>query len=136
LNGAVAGHFNVPVLMLSGDQTVCAQASELLGNIETAVVKRAISRMAAECLPPKATEELIKKVASQAVKRLMTGDAPKPYIVAGPVHVIIDFNTSDQADQAAIFPESRRMDGRRVAFTADNMLAAYLGFQAAVAMVS
>ena len=31
LNGAVAGHFNVPVLMLSGDQTACAQATELLG---------------------------------------------------------------------------------------------------------
>jgi D-amino peptidase len=44
LNGAVAGHFNVPVLMLTGDQTACAQASELLGNIETVVVKTAISR--------------------------------------------------------------------------------------------
>ncbi len=51
LNAAVAGHFNVPVIMLTGDQTACAQASDLLGNIETAVVKTAISRMAAECLP-------------------------------------------------------------------------------------
>ncbi len=47
LNGAVAGYFNVPVLMLSGDQTACSQATDLLGNIETAIVKRAISRMAA-----------------------------------------------------------------------------------------
>jgi D-amino peptidase len=136
LNGAVAGHFNVPVLMLSGDQTACAQASELLGNIETAVVKKAVSRMAAECLPLQATGELIKKAAAQAVKRLKAGDAPKPYIVAAPVQVTIDFNTSDQADQAAIFPESRRLDGRRLALTADNMLAAYLAFQAALAMVS
>jgi D-amino peptidase len=136
LNGAVAGHFNVPVLMLTGDQTTCAQASELLGNIETAVVKTAISRMAAECLPPHVTEERIQNAANQAVKRLKAGDAPKPFIVATPVHVSIDFNSSDQADQAALLPGSKRLDGRRLIFAADDMLAAYIAFQAAVAMVS
>ena len=136
LNAAVAGHFNAPVLMLSGDQTTCAQASELLGNIETVVVKVALSRMAAECLPPQVTKELIQKAASQAAKRLKAGDAPKPFVLDTPVHVTIDFNSSDQADQAALLPGSRRMDGRRLTFTADDMLAAYFAFQAAVAMVS
>jgi len=135
LNAAVAGHFNVPVLMLTGDQTACAQASELLGSIETVVVKIAISRMAAECLPPLVTQERIQNAASLAVKRLKAGKAPKPFIVASPVHVTIDFNSSDQVDQAAIFPGSKRLDGRRLTFTADDMLAAYLAFQAAVAMV-
>jgi D-amino peptidase len=136
LNGAVAGHFNVPVLMLSGDQTACAQASELLGNIETVVVKTAISRMAAECLSPQVTEKLIQNAARQAVMRLKVSDAPNPFIVATPVHVTIDFNSSDQADQATLFPGSRRLDGRRLAFTADDMLAAHFAFQAAVAMVT
>ena len=134
--GAVAGHFGIPVLMLTGDQTACAQASELLGNIETVVVKTALSRMAAECLPPPVTQDLIQNAAKRAVKRLINGLAPKPFTVTIPVQVTIDFNTSEQADQAAIFPGSRRMDGRRLIFTADDMLAAYLAFQAAVALVS
>jgi D-amino peptidase len=136
LNGAVAGHFNVPVLMLTGDQTACAQASELLGRIETVVVKTAISRMAAECLPPQVTEELIQSAASKAVKRLQAGDAPKPFIVSTPVHVTLDFNSSEQADQASDLPGSKRLDGRRLIFTADNMLAAYFAFQAAVGLAS
>jgi D-amino peptidase len=136
LNAAVAGYFNVPVLMLTGDQTACAQASELLGNIETVVVKTAISRMAAECLPPHVTEERIQNAASRAVKRLKSGDAPKPFIIDAPVLVTIDFNSSNQADQAVLLPGSRRLDGRRLTFTADNMLAAYLSLQAAVAMVT
>ena len=41
LNAAVAGHFGVPVIMVSGDQTACAQVTELLGDVETAVVKQA-----------------------------------------------------------------------------------------------
>ncbi len=135
LNGAVAGHFNVPVLMLTGDQTTCAQASELLGSIETVVVKTAFSRMAAECLPPQITEELIHKAAYQAVKRLIAGEAPKPLAITPPVHVTIDFNSSDQADQAAILPGSKQLDGRRLTFTSADMLAAYFAFQAAVALV-
>jgi D-amino peptidase len=136
LNGAVSGHFNVPVLMLSGDQTACAQASELLGDIETVVVKTALSRMAAECLTPQVTGERIQKAASQAVRRLQVGDAPKPFVVTPPVHVSLDFNSSEQADQASLLPGSRRVDGRRLTFTAEDMLAAYLAFQAAVALVS
>jgi len=134
LNGAVAGHFNVPVLMLSGDQTACSQASELLGRIETVVVKTAISRMAAECLPPQTTQERIQNAAKQAVERLRQGDAPKPFVLATPVHVTIDYNTSEQADQAALLPGSTRLDGRRLTFTADSMLVAYFAFQAAVAL--
>jgi D-amino peptidase len=136
LNGALAGHFNVPVLMLTGDQIACAQASELLGDIETVVVKTALSRMAAECLPPQVTDELIHKAASQAINRLKQGNAPKPFVIPPPVHVTLDFFNSDQADQASILPGSTRVDGRRLTFTADDMLAAYLAFQAALNLVA
>jgi len=136
LNGALAGHFNVPVLMLTGDQTACAQARALLGEIETVVVKQALSRMAAECLPPQVTQPRIQEAALKAVQRLQQGKAPKPFTFASPVHVTIDFNASEQADQAALLPGSTRVDGRRLTFTAHDMLAAYLGFQAAVALVS
>ncbi len=135
LNGAVAGHFNAPVIMLTGDQTTCDQATELLGPIETVVVKTALSRMAAICLPPQVTEELIQKAAIRAVKRLQAGEAPKPFVVAPPVRVTIDFNSSDQADQATLLPGSKRVDGRRLTFTSEDMLAAYYAFQAAVALV-
>ncbi len=136
LNGAVAGHFNVPVIMLSGDQTTCAQATELLGSIETAVVKVAVSRMAAECLPPPASQELIRTSAGRAVARLKAGTAARPFKVSTPVQVTLDFNNSDQADQAEVLPGSRRVDGRRLTFSAKDMLAAYLMFQAAVGLVS
>jgi len=35
-NAAVCGHFQVPVILVSGDQTACAEAIALLGPIETA----------------------------------------------------------------------------------------------------
>jgi D-amino peptidase len=136
LNGAMAGYFNVPVLMLTGDQTACAQALELLGKIETVVVKTAISRMAAECLPPEITQERIQKAASLAVKRLQAGTAPKPYKLSTPVHITIDFNSSEQADQASDLPGSVRVDGKRLTYTAKDMLEAYFAFQSAVGLAA
>src|SRR5271157_1715023 len=50
LNAALAGHFNAPVLMISGDQTVCAQATEQIGALEAAVVKQASGHFSADCL--------------------------------------------------------------------------------------
>src|SRR5688572_2975635 len=70
LNAAVAGHFGVPVIMVSGDQTACAQVMELLGDVETAIVKQATGRFAAECLTPQAAQELIFAKAARAVGRL------------------------------------------------------------------
>src|SRR5512135_2915722 len=74
LNAAVAGHFGVPVIMISGDQTACAQVTELLGDVETAVVKQASGRFAGECLAPQVTEELICLSAQRAVERLAQGE--------------------------------------------------------------
>jgi D-aminopeptidase len=98
-------------------------------------VKTALSRMAAECLPPQVTDELIYKAASQAINRLKQGNAPQPFVILPPVHVTLDFFNSDQADQAVLLPGSTRVDGRRLTFTADDMLAAYLAFQAALNLV-
>ncbi len=37
LNGAVCGHFGAPVVMISGDQSTCAEAAGLFPGIATAV---------------------------------------------------------------------------------------------------
>ncbi|KPK95893.1 hypothetical protein AMJ80_03095, partial [bacterium SM23_31] len=39
INGLIAGHFNVPVVFLSGDKAICGQAKGLFGEVETYAVK-------------------------------------------------------------------------------------------------
>src|SRR5512143_376750 len=45
LNAAVCGHFGAPVILVTGDQSVAAEARALLGPIETVEVKQASSRV-------------------------------------------------------------------------------------------
>ncbi len=132
LNAALAGHFGVPVLMISGDQTACAQAVELLGNLEMAVVKKASGYFSAECLSPKITLPMIRKVASRAVLRLKDGTAPQPFIVQTPVNVTIEFRQPESADRVVRLPGAKRLDGLQIEFSVPDMLAAHAGFRAAV----
>ena len=134
LNGAVCGHFDVPVIMLSGDQTVCAEAREWLGEVETAVVKQAHGRMAAECLPLAEAQKKIQAAATLAVKRLHAGQGPAPLRLPPPITVTIDFIQSEMADRAMIFPGARRGPDRHVEVVADDMVKAYFAFRSLLAL--
>ena len=131
LNGAVAGHFGVPVIMVSGDQTACAQVVEILGDMETAIVKQATGRYAAECLTPQVTQDVIFMSAARAVTRLQDGDVPDPFVIDLPVRVTVEFFTSDMADRASKIPFTQR-DGTRVSLTTQEMASAYSGFRSMV----
>lgn len=135
LNAAVAGHFGVPVIMVSGDQTACAQVAELLGNVETAVVKLASSRFAAECFSPQVTQEIICLSAEHAVERLAQGNIPEPFVLDTPITVTVEFFTSDMADRATRIPFTKR-EGTRVSLTVTEMVSAYNGFRAMVMLAS
>jgi D-amino peptidase len=135
LNGALAGHFGVPVIMASGDQTACGQIVEQLGDMETAIVKQATGRFAAECVTPEVSQELIFTSAARAVNRLVNGDVPDPFVLDTPVRVTVEFFTSDMADRATRIPFTQR-DGTRVSLTVQEMASAYNGFRAMVMLAS
>jgi len=132
LNAAACGHFDVPVILISGDQTACAEAVETLGPVEVAVVKHATGRMAAECLPPETAQAKIGEAAGRAVQKLRMGRAPQPHRFAAPIGVAIEFVHSEMADKAMLLPGARRPEGKRIEFSAEDMPTAYQMFRAAV----
>lgn len=135
LNAAVAGHFGVPVIMVSGDQTACMQVTELLGDVETAIIKQALGRFSAECLAPQVSQEMICMSAERAVQRLAEGDVPDPFALDLPITVTAEFFTSDMVDRASLIPSTKR-EGTRVSLTTQEMASAYKGFRAMVTLAS
>lgn len=136
LNGSVCGAFGAPVLLVTGDQTVAAEAGEWIEGVETAVVKVAAGRVCAQCLAPAVTGPLIRQAAAKAVSRYLAGQAPAPIRTTTPVHIRIEFANSQMADMASLLPGSTREDGRTIEFVAPDMPAAYLAFRVAVSMAS
>jgi D-amino peptidase len=134
LNGAVCGHFGAAVVMISGDQSACAEAASLFPGLVTAVVKQAKGRNAAECLPPSVTAELIEQCAARGVDHLLGERPPQPLRLPGPITVAIEYVKSEMADAAAVLPGARRADGKVVEFVASDMPEAYRAFRTLVGL--
>lgn len=83
----IAGHYNVPVILVTGDEAACREAKETLGkNLPVVAVKKGISREAAILLSPEETKILLKEGAKKAVKTL---PKLKPYKIKLPVKLKI-----------------------------------------------
>jgi D-amino peptidase len=73
-----AGELGVPIGLVTGDQVVVEQLCGRVPGAETAVVKRALSQVAGEVIPPERAREEIRSAARAAVARALEG-ALEPY---------------------------------------------------------
>ena len=116
LNAAMAGVHGVPVALVSGDQSLAAEARVVLGdNLETVVVKEAVGRFAARSLSPAVACQRIRSGAASAL-----GRKHSPFTFSAPIRVEVDFIVSQMADMAELVPGSTRIGGRTVGYTATN----------------
>jgi D-amino peptidase len=97
VNALVARAYGVPVGLVTGDDTTAAELAPLCPGIRCAVVKRSVTRFAAESLHPDAACELIRSEAEAAVSSLA---AMSPPAIELPAVLGIRFHNSDYADLA------------------------------------
>jgi len=86
----LAGHVGVPAIMLSGDTAACKEFHSYVPQAECAEVKQGVSRTSGYMLSHSAACALIRAKAQRAMEHV--GDF-KPYPVAGPVEIKIEFTT-------------------------------------------
>lgn len=116
INAALAGAYGVPVALVSGDQTLAAEARDLLGpGVETVIVKHAVGRFAARSVAPVEACRRIREGARTAL-----GRRHAPLVLPGPIRLEVEFGTTGMADMAELVPGSERLDGRTVAYVHDD----------------
>ena len=121
-NAALAGHFGVPVLAVSGDEAAVGEVASLVAGVETAIVKWPIGFHAARTLTPAAARDVI----AAAVRRGMERRASiVPHRVKTPVEMEIRFKNYRPSEVLSWLPGVRRIDAHAVAFTAKDMVEAY-----------
>ncbi|HEU5208738.1 MAG TPA: M55 family metallopeptidase [Longimicrobiales bacterium] len=118
INAAIAGHFGVPVVMISGDDAAVEEAQRIIGDIEGAVVKWAISFHSAKTLTPQAARALIRERTRTAVAR---HDDIAPYTLEGPITLELTFKNYRPAEMMAYLPNVERVDAHTVRFIGRDM---------------
>src|SRR5438093_6487950 len=68
INAALCGHWGCPVLLVTGDEAVCREATDLLGDgLTTVAVKKGLGRFSARQLAPQRARQLIEERAHRAL---------------------------------------------------------------------
>ena len=119
LNAAIAGHFDVPVIMISGDDAICKEATALLGNIETAEVKQAYGFHSARTLTPEAACDLIREKVTKALARLKDF---KPYKVKAPIQAEVRFKNYRPSEVLSYLSIVERTDAHSIKFVGKDMI--------------
>lgn len=122
LNAAIAGHFGVPVVFISGDRAVIEQARALIPGVEGLAVKEGIGQTAARTLHPAEARE---RIAAGVRTALGRRSQIRPVQLARPVTIEVEVSNVEYADAAMLVPGMRRVAGRVVSYTAPDMATAY-----------
>ena len=116
---AVAGHFGVPVIMISGDDVAVAENQVLIGDIEGAVVKWAKGFHSAETLTPEAAYEVIRTRTMSAINRI---EEFQPYILSTPIELELTLKNYTPVELLGYLPNVERINSHTIRFTGEDII--------------
>ena len=126
INAALCGTFGCPVVLVTGDEAVCNEAKELLGDgLTTVAVKQGLGRMSARTLAPKKARELIEEGAKRALEDLQ---AVALYDPGHPCEIEIALMGSDLVEPYRNRYGVEVRDGRTIVSRADDWWTAWRQF--------
>src|SRR6476469_2915770 len=119
INAAIAGRFGVPVVFISGDNVAVDETRRLLGDVEGAVVKEAISFHAASTMTTKAAQQLIRAHVKTALDRRT---AFKPYVVRPPITLDLVFKSYPPAEMLSYLSIVQRTTSHGIRLVGKDMV--------------
>jgi D-amino peptidase len=120
-NAAIAGHFNVPIVMISGDDAAIAEVRKVVGDLEGAETKKALGFHAAITVTPAAAQTDIAAKVKAALSRRASF---RPYKPQGQIVVDVSFKHYLPAEVLAYLPMFERTSAHSIRFRAKDMVEA------------
>jgi D-amino peptidase len=122
LNAALAAHHGVPPVLVSGDDTVAAEAADVAPGIRCVVVKQALGARAAALLHP---DEACDRIEREVPPALAGREAVRPLHFDGPVQLQVQVLRPHMTEHALLVPGIDREDGCTLRYAAPDFPTAY-----------
>ena len=126
INAALCGHFNTPVVLVSGDRATCEEARALLGDgLAVVDTKTGLGRYSARMQPPSVVRDRIE----HAVHAALMGPARvAPFDPGKPCTIEVDFALPDEVERF-LHRDGVELNGpRRIISRADDWWTAWRRF--------
>jgi len=128
LNAYFAGHYNVPVILVAGDEKLMEDVSQFTPWTEKVIFKKSYSRYSARSKNLKVIKKTLRESLVKAVNKFKNKET-KPLKVKNPVSVEVEFKSSGYADIAELLPGATRVDGLTVKLISKDIVEAYRVFE-------
>lgn len=116
--GFAAGMLDIPIVFLSGDAEICAQAKELVPGITTVPVLEGFGASTLSIHPDVAVERI-----REGMQQALTGDwASCKIAMPERFEVSIRYSTHTKANSMSMYPGATRLDAKTIGFAADNYM--------------
>jgi D-amino peptidase len=113
IEACFAGYWDVPLIMVQGDEAGCREAEAQFPSVVTAAVKRAESHDRCSGLDAASARQLTAQKVAEAIERVRS-DRPAPYKPSLPMRVTVRLTSAAVAEAAAAKPGARRTDEQTV----------------------
>jgi D-amino peptidase len=114
-NAALAAHFGVPVVAISGDEAAVQELLDIVPRAAGAVVKNSIGFHSAITMTPEAAQRAIRDAVRTGLQR--RGEI-RPWSMAGPYHLELGFKHYRAAEVLAYLPIVERISSHSIRYTA------------------
>jgi D-amino peptidase len=122
LNTALAAYHGVPPVLVSGDDTVAAEAAEVVPGIRSVVVKHALGTRAAATLHP---DEACSRIEHEVPLALGDRGAVRPLRLDGRIQLEVQVHRPHMTEHALLVPGMERADGCTLRYAAPDFPIAY-----------
>jgi D-amino peptidase len=113
LGAALAGHYGVPVVLITGDRTIVEEVTRAMPWAVGVAVKDPIGFTSADSLSPRAAQTSIRAAAREAVGRISQA---RPFGFDAPFELTIETVGVEHADFIELMPGFSRIGARAVRF--------------------
>jgi len=118
INAAIAGHFGVPVIMVSGGDIAVAENQVIIGDIEGAVVKWASGFHSARTLTPEAGYEVIRTRTKSAIDRITDF---QPYVLETPIELELSLKHYQPVELLAYLSNVEKINSHTIRFVGEDI---------------
>lgn len=127
ISAGIAGHFQVPVVFVSGDDAYVEETRGLLGDVESVVTKISCGTLSGNTITPTRSRQLIRSNVAAALARLPDFS---PLQISTPVHLHVEFKHRLPAEVLDYLPIVHRTSAYAIEYQAADMLdvARFLSF--------
>jgi len=118
VNALIAGHFEVPVVFVAGDQGIVDQVGDLFGSVGTFATKQGIGASSLG-LHPEVAQKGIRAGVADAVRNRGRFE---PFTMTKPYEMVLKLKSEASVYNGSFFPGAHRTGDWELSFTDDNIL--------------